>query len=327
MTALDAVAAYLPDRRVPLDELAGPLALTPSQVTVLRRIHGLSEVRRRRPGQTLLDLLTAAVDKLDGLRGQQRRVRYVLYARAVPVTTPFPINPLHELCRRTGLTHASAFTVTHHACPTSLLAIDLAGRLLSADHRADHRADQSADHKADRDPTALALIVVGETVFTQDTTLAPELRVFGEAAGACLVSASGTRDRVLSYACHQRGDMDHWLSPGSDHTKRFTQEYNELLAGVIKAAVRRAGLGLDDIKLILPHNVNRVSWNRVCRMLGFPAERVMLHNLPLVGHAFAADAFINYCAATQLSLLEPGDRYLAASAGYGATFSAMVFKH
>jgi 3-oxoacyl-[acyl-carrier-protein] synthase-3 len=311
MTALETVAAYLPDRRVPIEELAGRLDLSPSQVEVLRRIRGLSEVRRQNPGETLLDLLTAAVGELDELRGREHRVRYVFYARGVPVTTPFPINPLHELCRRAGLAHASAFTVTHHACATNLLAVDLAGRLL----------------RTDGDPEALALIVAGETVFTHDAKLPPDSRVFGEGAGACLVSAGGTRDRVLSYACHQRGDLDNWLSADSDHAERFAREYRELLAGVIQAAVRRAGLRLEEIKLILPHNVNVVSWRRVCRLLDFPPERVLLDNVPRVGHTFAADAFINHRSATELGLLSPGDRYLVAAAGYGATFSAMVFEH
>jgi 3-oxoacyl-[acyl-carrier-protein] synthase III len=311
MTALDAVAAYLPQRRVPLEELAGPLRLSPSQVQVLRRIRGLSEVRRCGPGETLLDLLAGAVGKLDGLRGQEHRVRYVLYARGVPVTTPYPVNPVHELCQLTGLGHATSFAVTHHACATSLLAIDLAGRLL----------------RLDGDPDALALVVAGDTVFTDDDALPPDLRVFGEAAGACLVSAGGTRDRVLGYACHQRGDLDHWLAPGSDHAERFAREYRELLTGVIRAAAGQAGLALDEIALILPHNVNAVSWHRVCDLLGYPRDRVLLHNVARVGHTFASDAFVNHRSATELGLLEPGDRYLVAAAGYGATFSAMVFEH
>ncbi|MGH3992123.1 MAG: 3-oxoacyl-[acyl-carrier-protein] synthase III C-terminal domain-containing protein, partial [Pseudonocardiaceae bacterium] len=179
----------------------------------------------------------------------------------------------------------------------------------------------------DGDPAALALIVAGETVFTQDTLLPADARVFGEGAGACLVSTGGTRDRVLSYACHQRGDLDNWLAADSGYAERFAKEYRGLLAGVIRAAVQRAGVRLAELKLILPHNVNVVSWHRVCGLLDFPPERVLLHNVPLVGHTFAADAFINHRSAAELGLLEPGDRYLVAAAGYGATFSAMVLEH
>ncbi|HEU5469120.1 MAG TPA: 3-oxoacyl-[acyl-carrier-protein] synthase III C-terminal domain-containing protein [Actinophytocola sp.] len=311
MTALDAVAAYLPDHRIPIEDLAGQLNLTPSQVQVLHRFHGLSEVCRGGPGTTPFDLLAAAVAALAELRGREQLVRYVLYARGVPVTTPYPLNPLHDLCRRLGLRHATAFTVTHHACATNLLAIDLAGRLLCTGG----------------DPDALALIVAGETVFTQDLRLPPEARVFGEGSGACLVSAGGGRNRVRSYASDQRGYLDQWLPGNTGFAERFAAEYRELLAEVIRAAVDRAGLRLDDIALILPHNVNVMSWQRVSRMLGYPFGRVMSHNVPRVGHTFAADAFINYRTAMDKGLLRPGDHYLVAAAGYGATFSAMVFEH
>jgi 3-oxoacyl-[acyl-carrier-protein] synthase-3 len=312
MTALDAITAYLPDRRVPIGELAGPLGLTAPEVRVLQRFHGLSEVRRQNADGRPVDLLLAAVKALPELSGREDRVRYVLYARGVPVATPYSVNPVQDLCQLMGLGKAIAFTVTHHACATSLLAVDIAGRLLSADG----------------DPEALALIVAGESVFTRDLELAPESRVFGEGAGACLVSSTGSRNRLLSYVSRQRGDLDHWLAPESDAPKRFAQAYRDELAEVIVAAVRRAGLpGLDHLALVLPHNVNVVSWQKVCRLLGFPMERVLLDNVSRVGHTFAADAFINYRTAVERNLLRPGDHYLVAAAGFGATFSAMVFEH
>ncbi|HEY0451697.1 3-oxoacyl-[acyl-carrier-protein] synthase III C-terminal domain-containing protein [Actinophytocola sp.] len=311
MTTLDAVAAYLPRRRVTVEELGAELGLTPTQVRVLRRFNGLAEVRRQRPGETLLDLLEGAARALPTLRGREHLVRYVLYARGVPVVTPYPVNPVHELRDRLGLGGATAFAVTHHACASGLLAIDIAGRMLARDG----------------DPGALALIVAGEQVFTQDERLAADHRVFGEGAGACLVAAAGPRDRLLSYVAGQRGDLDHWAPDGLAAMDRFANEYTDLLGEVILAAVKQADLSLDEIGLILPHNVNVVSWRRVCRRLGVPVERVLLDNVPLLGHTPSADAFINYASARRQGRLGPGDRYLLAGAGFGAVFSAMVFEH
>lgn len=47
----------------------------------------------------------------------------------------------------------------------------------------------------------------------------------------------------------------------------------------------------------------------------------------MTGHAFCADMLINYTTAMDRGLLQPGDRYLVAAAGVGATFAAMVFEH
>ena len=67
----------------------------------------------------------------------------------------------------------------------------------------------------------------------------------------------------------------------------------------------------------------------MCRRIGFPVERVLLDNIPAMGHVFCADAFLNYRTARERDLLRPGDLYLFASvgAGRGATFSAMLLRH
>ncbi len=310
MTALAAVAAYLPDTRVPIEELAGRLGLTDREVRVFRRFHGLGEVCRD-PGRSLTELLAGAVANLTELRGAEHRVRYLLFARGIPVSLPYPLNPLPELCEAFGLNNAIAFAVTHHACASALLAVDVAGRLLSADG----------------DPDALALVVAGEKVFTRDAELVPETSIFGEGAAACLVSAAGSRDRLLSYASHPRGDFDGWRADPAEVAQRYAKEYPDCLVEVLQEAIAQAGLEWADISLILPHNVNAVSWWRVCKRIGFPVERVLLDNVPVTGHCFAADAFINYRTAADRGLLRPGARYLVAAAGLGATFSAMVFEH
>jgi 3-oxoacyl-[acyl-carrier-protein] synthase III len=309
MTSLVAVATYLPEQRVRVEDLAGRLRLTAMQVRLFKRFHGLAEIRLD-PGGTLPGLLLAAAQRLEGLAGNEHRVRYVLHARSMPVVVPYPLNPLHELCQRLGLGHATAFTVTHHACATSLLALDAAGRLLAAGA-----------------PGDLALVLAGEKTFTPDAQVVPGTSIFGEAAAACLVAAGGERDRLLSYAASSRGEFDGRLEDMPGMAARYEQEYPLALSETIRAAVGRAGLSLDDISLILPHNVNAVSWHRLSRRLGLGVDRVLLDNVPVTGHAFCADAFINFQTALGRGLLRPGDRYLFAAAGQGATFSAMVFEH
>ena len=310
MTAIEAVACYVPERRFRVEDVAGRLGLTAMQTRLLRRFLGLAEIRLD-PDGSLLDLLSAAVSSLRELRGREHLVRYVLHARAMPVVAPYPVNPLRELCEAFGLGHAVSFAVTHHACATGLLAVDVAGRLLAGDG----------------DPEALALVVAGEKAFTRDAQYVPGTSVFGEGAAACLVSLEGSRDRVLSYASSIRGEFDGRLDALPEMASRFEKEYPTSLAEAISAAVSQAGMSLEEISLILPHNVNTLSWQRLCRRIGFPADRVLLANVQVTGHAFCADSFINYTTAVDRGLLRPGTRYLIAAAGLGATFSAMVVEH
>jgi len=307
---------YLPPVRIPVETLAGPLGLSGMQVKLFRRFHGLREVGRD-PDASLYDLLMKAAAGLDALRGQEHRVRYVLYARTMPVVGPYPVNPLHEVCRALGLGHALAFTVTHQSCASGLLAIDVAGRLLAGDAAGGQQHGQAEP---------LALILAGEKAFTREAQVFADTTIFGEGASACLVSAFGARDRMLAYAASVRGDFD---SDTGANDARLQREYRPSLAGVMQRALDEAGLTLGDISVVLPHNVNLVTWQRMCVLLNFPRERVVLDNIPTSGHVFCADVFANYQTACERGLLQPGDRYLAAAvgAGGGATFAAMVFEH
>lgn len=308
MTALVAIGTYLPEGRVTIEEVGAAFGLTAMQVRVFRKYHKIGEALRD-PGGSLVDLLRHAVDALALTPAQRARVRYVLYARTFPVTAPYPHNPLHELCRAVGLAHAQAFAVSQQACASGLLALDLAGRLLAAE-----------------DPDALALVVAGEKTFTEETQFIPETSMFGEGASACLVSADGDRDRQLSFVARLRGEFD---GEHDEVSAEYQRIYHDALGEAITAAVERAGLTLEDIALILPHNVNQTAWQRTCRRIGFPLNRVLLDHVPTAGHLFCADAFLNHQTAVRRDLLSPGDHYViaAAGAGRGATFSAMVFHH
>ncbi|MFJ4674895.1 3-oxoacyl-[acyl-carrier-protein] synthase III C-terminal domain-containing protein [Kitasatospora sp. NPDC088783] len=310
MTALEAVAVHLPPVAEPIELVGERLGLTDRQIRLFRRFHGLDQVRVD-PDGDLTDLLTAAATALAPLRGNEHRVRYVLHARSLPIAAPYPHNPLHDVLGRLGLTHARAFTITHHACAGSLLALDVAGRLLAADP----------------DPEALALILAGEKTFTRDARIVPDTALFGEGSAACLVRAGGERDRVLSYAVDQHGEFDGRLADDPELMLDYQRSYPELMVAVMEAALEEAGESWDSIRLLLPHNVNQISWKRICRTTGYPPERVVLDNVPAVGHSFAADILLNHHTATTRGLLRRGDRYLVAASGIGATFAAMVLQH
>ncbi|MEU6237788.1 3-oxoacyl-[acyl-carrier-protein] synthase III C-terminal domain-containing protein [Kitasatospora sp. NPDC047058] len=310
MTALEAVAVHLPHHAVPIEAVGDRIGLTPRQLRLFRRFHGLDQLRLDPDGK-LPDLLGAAVEALPELRGRERHVRFVIHARSMPVAVPYPLSPLHDLLDRYGLAHASAFTVTHHACAVGLLAVDLAGRLLAG-----------AD-----DPEALALVLAGEKTFTRDAQVVPETGIFAEGAAACLVRATGERNRVLSYAVRHRPEFDGRLAEDPDLLARYQREYPAVMIEAVEAALDQAGLDLSDLAAVLPHNVNQASWRMICRRIGYPVDKVVLDNVPSVGHSFAADSLINLHTATTRGLLRRGDRYLIAAAGIGATFSAMAVEH
>jgi 3-oxoacyl-[acyl-carrier-protein] synthase-3 len=311
VTSIEAVSSYVPAGRVQVADCLRQHGFTEARIKVHERYFGLAEIRVDTEGM-LTDLIKAAVRGMPALDQHRHNVRYVIHSRSMPVVAPYPVSPLQQASAELGLTHATVFSLSQHACASSLLAVDLAGKLLAADG----------------DPDACVLLVAGEKAFTASARVITDTGVMGEGASAVLVRLNGSRDRMLGYATRTHGEFYEgpWMSEQT--TVAFQDMYPGALAEVILAAVRRAGLEMDDIDLILPHNVNRMSWLRALRLLGIRGSgRLFLDNLPRLGHCFGADAFINYEAAVAGGRLRPGDRYLMTAVGLGATFSAMVFQH
>lgn len=308
MTALLAVATHVPET-VPLAALAVELGLSDQQVRRLNRLYGLDRICRSEAGEA--ELLTAAAGKLADLAGQEDRVRYVVRARTVPAASPYPLRPLHQVRQELRLEQAAAFAVTEHACASGLLAVDLAGTMLAADG----------------DPDALALVLVGEKVFTPDVGMIPDVGVLGEGTAAILVGTHGDHDEVLGYASRSYGRPDGEFVMSAETAAWFRGIYADGLSSVICAAVDSAGVDLSEVDIVLPHNVNKISWTRSAKQLGIDAKKLFLDNVPRYGHCFCADPFINYRTAVDIGLLADDAYYLMVSVGLGSTFSAMLLRH
>ncbi|KEF07895.1 3-oxoacyl-ACP synthase [Streptomyces rimosus subsp. rimosus] len=311
MTSFAAVSTYLPPS-VPISELREESPLDAGMARRFQRFYGLASVCRD-PERTEAELLLAAAAKLDGLRGQEERVRYLVQARTFVSSRPDPTSALRYIGRELGLSNATAFSVAGQACASGLQAVDICGRLLAAD----------------ADPDALALVLTGEKTFTPVARCVPRSNVGGEAAAAVLVRRGGAADgdRVLGRAVRTHGEFHAEAITGAASSAEFNKLYPEALEDVMLAACADSGVTLDDIDLIIPHSVNTISWKAVADRFGFPVERIFLDNIPVTGHCFAADPFINYGTAGQLGRLRPGARYLLTAVGLGATYSAMVVEH
>jgi 3-oxoacyl-[acyl-carrier-protein] synthase-3 len=309
MTSLVAVSSHLPET-ISVRDLQDDLGLTDMQVRRFTRLYGLNQICQAR-GQSEADLLLAAAGKLDGLAGQEDRVRYVIRAKGLRTTAPYPVNPAQEVRDALGLTNATTLSITDHGCAGGLLALDVCATLLAADP----------------DPDALALVLTGEKTFTPFSQWVPDVSIMGEGVAAVLVGKDSDRDRVLGYAARIHGRMDGVIEINTETAKYARQIYQDAMAEVIQAALDEAGIGLHDLKLLLPHNVNRVSWTVAADKLGLPVDRVFLENLAETGHCFCADPFINYQTACERGLLDPGDYYLMTAAGLGQAFGATVLRH
>ncbi|MEV8504562.1 3-oxoacyl-[acyl-carrier-protein] synthase III C-terminal domain-containing protein [Actinoplanes sp. NPDC051475] len=310
MTALLEVAAYLPPDEIPIGALQPRLGFGDAELRVYHRVYGLSSVRYD-VGALPADLLLSAVGQLECFDRVRDRIRYIVQARTIPEVAPYPLSPVEEVRRKLGLEHALPFAVTEQACAVGIFAVDLCGRLLAQD----------------RDPGGLALVLTGEKAFTRAALQVPGASMNGECAAAILVAPTGDRDVLCGYASQTYGEFFEFQARDKATVAEFQRIYTDALAEVLVAAADQAELSLRDVSVILPHNVNRISWIRVAKELRLPLERFFLDNVASTGHSFCADPFVNFASARDAGLIRPGEHYLMATVGLGATFSAMAFRH
>jgi 3-oxoacyl-[acyl-carrier-protein] synthase-3 len=310
VTTLAGISTWIPEQTIRIADLREHLGLTSAQVKVLTRVHGLDQVRTESGGSVLDGLLRAARPLIASLP-DPAVVKYVLHAHTVLDVAPSTVGVAHAVRDELLLSAATAFSVTQQNCASGLLAVDIAGRLLDADG----------------DQEARALVLLGERPFTPLAQLIPNTTVMGEAAAACLIQPRGERDVLVSFASRTLGRYSAGLDLGAATLHEFDQEYSVTLAGVIGKALEAARVELGDVKLLLPHNVNRSSWLRLARFLPISPDVLFLDNIPRLGHCFCADPFLNYAAAVAQGRLRAGDYYLMVAVGLGATFTAAVLRH
>lgn len=307
---IDHVAHHLAGDPIRIDEVGPLLGLRPTEIGVFRKLYGLDQLHFD-PDADPYDLLLPAARRLLASVAEPARIRYLIYAHTMQTVAPPDVDVARVLRERLDLPEAQAFALGQQACVSSLGAIDLAGRLLALDG----------------EPGDSALIVTGEQAYSPQIQLIPHSAIMAEAGGACLVSLDGPGDPVLSFGLRTLGAYAAGLLLDDDGIRAFGAAYPRTLAGVIRQAIEQAGLQPDDIDLVVPHNVNSISWKQTIKVLEMRPEQFFLDNIPKTSHCYSSDTFVNYSTLRDSRRLRPGGHYVLASVGLGASFGALVVTH
>ena len=88
-----------------------------------------------------------------------------------------------------------------------------------------------------------------------------------------------------------------------------------------------AGCRVDELSMLLPHNVSRRSWQILLGLIGVTEEQLFAENIARNGHVIAADNWINLKDAVDRQLLQPADKFMMFNFGFGANWAATVMEH
>lgn len=168
--------------------------------------------------------------------------------------------------------------------------------------------------------------------------------LFGDGAGACLVSGSnGDRGLLASqlYADGRLWELLHMesapsLNPdlsnagnGSSHIKMVGRDVFKYAVRAMEDAVntvlKRENLSIDDIALVVPHQANIRILKSLAEHLGAPLEKVYI-NVHKYGNTSAATVPIALDEANREGRLQAGDLLLICTFGGGFTWGATVIR-
>lgn len=170
--------------------------------------------------------------------------------------------------------------------------------------------------------------------------------LFGDGAGAVVLRASEMPGGVLATVLGADGSGAYLLSlpaggsrkPPSLETVRNGEHYihmdgkavfrfaTRIMAEATREVVAKAGLTLDDIALIIPHQANiRIIESSVVKQLKFPWDRVFV-NLDRYGNTSTASIPIALTEAVAAGKIKPGDYVVLVGFGAGLTWAAAVIQ-
>jgi 3-oxoacyl-[acyl-carrier-protein] synthase-3 len=170
--------------------------------------------------------------------------------------------------------------------------------------------------------------------------------LFGDGAGAAIVSRSESGGRILSSCL--RGDGRQWedlqipkggslvplecddLNNGSRYIHMNGSEvFKYAVRGMVessKKALEDAELTSDDVSLFIPHQANIRIMDAVAKRLSLPRERV-LNNIEEYGNTSAASVPIGLDEAVRDGRVKPGDVVLLSAFGAGFCWGSAVIQY
>lgn len=317
---LTALGKYVPARIMTNDELA---TIIDTSDEWIRTRTGIHQRRIAAPEENTSTLAIAAAKDVLSKRGiEPSEVEMIVVATMMP-DSPFPATAC-QVQSGIGAFNASAFDISA-ACSGFVYALEIAAQFIKT--------------TAKRNALVIGAEVLSRVIDWQNRSTCV---LFGDGAGAAFIEA-GQEERFLGCVLSADGTGRDLLYmpaggtelPASVETVQNRQHFLKMkgqelfqavvpmVCDVIWSTCEKAGISLDNIKLIVPHQANVHIINEVAECLELPFERFMI-NLHNYGNTSAASIPLALIDAVEEEKILPGDYVVIVGFGSGLTCAASL---
>ena len=143
------------------------------------------------------------------------------------------------------------------------------------------------------------------------------LRSDGSGGPSLIIPAGGSR---IPTTVETARDNQHCIQMDGKEVYRFA---TRVMVSASREVVQAAGLSMDDIALIVPHQANQRIIDSAARSLNLPADRFIV-NLDRYGNTSSASIPIAICEAVAAGRVRPNDHLVLVGFGGGLTWGAAV---
>lgn len=260
------------------------------------------------------DLARAAIQNIEQDLG---RIRAIIYSTCLPANgnagderlfhetgdvkhlMDFPASHLQSDFK---LDAATVIGLNQQACTGMLGSLRVARMLLNAE------------------PELERVLCVTADRFPESALYEQSYNLVSDGAAACIASFAPSGFRLLGHHSATNGAMA-GASDDEAVGSYFTYAFK-----VIRDALIKAGLGVEEIDWIVPQNMNPRAWQILSRLLGLDFERVYFPTIGDVGHVISGDNIINLSRLAAEGKIRPGERALLFMAGYGLNWQCVILE-
>jgi 3-oxoacyl-[acyl-carrier-protein] synthase-3 len=196
------------------------------------------------------------------------------------------------------------------------------------------------------DPSQTVLVVGAETLTRiTDYTDRSSCILFGDGAGAAVLRAAADGRGVLASDCGVDGSGGDFMklpaggsaAPATEETVRQRLHFMQIngretfrfavvkMAELVESALKRSGLTMDDVSLIVPHQVNSRILQAAAERLGVGMDKIYT-NIDRYGNTSAASVPIALDEAAKKGRIQRGDIVVLVAFGGGLSWSSAVVR-